>query len=334
MADTSLAIPDLEDKRILGLAERFQPQNLTELMTWAKLVDKSGLAPKGMNEAAIVLCVQMGAELRITPTQALQNIAVINGRPSIFGDLGLALFKRDSGCKSFQEDAPDVALKQGFGRCTIVTKEGKVIERKFSIEEAKTARLWMKEGPWTNYPGRQLMFRARWWAMRDAEPGVFKGIGPREEVEDIVDVTDTATSGGAPLRAPRERSGTPTVTEVEAFVKDVKPAPGAPAAIDRSKLETVLINGVERKSSGKSNWFEIAFERSNGEASSASTFSTTDGPLAESLKGDFALISTKVTERTKDGITKKYNNLVHIEAAPAAAAADVPPAGDEPGSNG
>ncbi len=175
------------------LTERFQPRNLTELMTWAKLVVASGLVPhsektgKGMNQAGVVICVQMGAELDISPAQAIQNMAVINGRPSIYGDLGLAIFFRDAAYKTFEERAPDECLKKGEGWCRIEMKDGRVIERTFSMVDAKTAHLWGKAGPWTNYPGRMFMFRARWWAMRDSAPGVFKGCNSREEMEDIRD---------------------------------------------------------------------------------------------------------------------------------------------------
>src|SRR3990167_10428737 len=139
------------------LSERFQPRNLTELMSWAKLVVASGIAPRGMNEASVVICVQAAAELGISPGQAVQNVAVINGRPSIYGDLGKAIFDARAGAVSFQERAPDEALAKGEGCCRIVIVHGDTIERRFSKAEPEKARLWGKEGPWTTPPGRMLM---------------------------------------------------------------------------------------------------------------------------------------------------------------------------------
>jgi hypothetical protein len=252
------ALAPVSQRNLPILSERFQPRNLTELMSWAKLVTASGLAPKDMNEAGVVLCVQMGAELKISPAQAIQNIAIINGRPSIFGDLGLALFRRDAAIKEFEEDAPDVALENGHGRCKITMADDRVIERRFSIEEAKTAKLWGKQGPWTTYPGRMLMFRSRWWAMRDADPGVFKGCGSGEEAEELVAVT----AEGNEITRPRAKAGEQGsgFEKVEDFIGDVgkgpKPGTGgrpAPAPLPEISNPYVATMDTIRRKPGETN---------------------------------------------------------------------------------
>ncbi len=185
-------VPSKPQSDLPMLTERFQPRNLTELMSWSKMVVASGLVPhsdktgKGMNQAGVVLCVQMGAELSISPAQAIQNIAIINGRPSVYGDLGLAIFRRDAKYKTFVERSPKEALEAEEGWCKIEMKDGSVVERTFSVEDAEVAGLLSKPGPWQNYRGRMLMFRARWWAMRDSAPEVFKGISSAEEMQDVV----------------------------------------------------------------------------------------------------------------------------------------------------
>jgi hypothetical protein len=55
----------------------------------------------------------------------------------------------------------------------------------FTLEDAKTAGLWDKAGPWKNYPRRMLQMRARAFACRDSFPDVLKGIGVAEELQDI-----------------------------------------------------------------------------------------------------------------------------------------------------
>lgn len=326
-----LSIPNPEQAKLLGLPDRFQPRNLTELMTWAKLVTASQLAPKGMNDAAVVLCVQMGAELNITPTQALQNIAVINGRPSLFGDLGLAIFKRDSKCKMIEEDAPALALKQGFGRCKITMQNGQVIERTFSVDEAKGANLWGKDGPWKTYPGRMLMFRARWWAMRDADPGVFKGCAGREEQQDVVDVTETTKVDGEQIRAPRRASEGVPADDVADFLKNVKPTSSSGAPVDRSKLQKVMIKDSNKRTSGATTWYEVMYEGTSGGTKKATTFHESHHALATSLKGGFAMMLLEPSKK-KDRDGNPYINITHIEAE--SAEAEVPPGQDEPGSGG
>ena len=208
MADESqaLALSPVQGN-LASLQERFQPKSLTELMTWSDMVVNSGLALKGQNRAAVVLCVQMGAEVGVSPAQAIQNICVINGKPSIYGDLGLALFKRDSKIyATFEERAPDKAYAQGEGWCKIVLKDGTVVERTFSVDEARRAGLWTKQGPWQQYPGDMLMWRARWKAMRSTDPGVFKGLAAREEQEYIIDAETRQPARSMPrtISAPDE----------------------------------------------------------------------------------------------------------------------------------
>ena len=72
--------------------------------------------------------------------------------------------------------------------CTVMRAHGEMIEktiRYFSVANAKTAKLWGKQGPWTQYPERMLAQRARGFALRDAFPDALKGIITREEAEDI-----------------------------------------------------------------------------------------------------------------------------------------------------
>jgi hypothetical protein len=336
----------LPDSGILGLPERFQPRNMTELMAWSKMVVGSGLAPKGMNEAGVVLAVQMGAELSITPTQALQNIAVINGRPSIWGDLGLALFRRDSRYESFEERAPDECKKQGEGYCRIVMRDGREIVRRFSREDAKAAKLHERSGPtgpWNTYEGRMLMFRSRWWAMRDADPGVFKGCAAREEQEDIRDITGEIKVDGKPTGGPRRRSEAAEVSgaEVEKFLKEAKPAPildgggtSRPAAVvDRSKLLKVLIkDSLEKTGNGKA-FYVLQWETSAGQKAEATTFDRAHHDTATACKGAFALLGTKESAK-KDSKGNPYVNVAHIEPADQAQASEAPPPQDEPGANG
>ena len=298
------------------LSERFQPRNLTELMSWAKLVVASGIAPKGMNEASVVICVQAAAELRIGPAQAIQNIAVINGRPSIYGDLGKAIFDRDSAYVSFEERAPDEALTKGEGWCRIVKKSGDTVERRFSVEDAKKAGLLDKPGPWQQYRGRMLMWRARWWAMRDADPGVFKGVSAREEVEDIQYAEVEPAPG---IRMPKARSASPSPQDVAKFAQEAargaseasKPSPAPSHATPTPKNGTgdaYDIISVEPKSKGDKKWFEIHAKNEKGEIH-PTTYSETFASVAVDCAkaGQQAKITTKPS---KDG---KYLNVAGIE---------------------
>lgn len=163
------------------------PTTLDEMWRMANLMAKSGMMPKGLQQPEQVLvALEMGLEIGLAPMQAVQNIAVINGRPSIWGDAALGLV-RGSGLlewinESFVGDYPDASF---MAICKAKRKgEPEPIERTFSINDAKAAGLWAKEGPWKQYPKRMLQMRARSWALRDGFTDILKGLKTAEEVRD------------------------------------------------------------------------------------------------------------------------------------------------------
>lgn len=166
------------------------PTNLAEAKDLAALISKSDLVPKDYKDkpANVMVAIQMGQELGLQPMQALQGIAVINGRPAVFGDAMLALVRGNGLCQSLSETLEGTGEKMK-ATCLITRKGEKVaITRTFSVDDAKKGGLWGKSGPWTQYPQRMLQMRARSWACRDAFPDVLKGIAMVEEVRDIVDM--------------------------------------------------------------------------------------------------------------------------------------------------
>ena len=64
------------------------PASFSELVQFAQMAAKSQLVPKEYRNQPedIMLAVQLGSEVGLRPMQALQNIAVINGRPAVWGD--------------------------------------------------------------------------------------------------------------------------------------------------------------------------------------------------------------------------------------------------------
>ena len=181
-------MPEQAKSTAVGVSRRgIVLTSMDELARFATMVCQSGLAPKGMDKpASIAIAVEMGMEIGIPPMQAIQNIAVINGRPTVWGDLMLAICQ---GSPVFDNSSFSESIT-GIGEsleavCTVRRlPNGEKVVRRFGVVNAKKAGLWGKAGPWQNYPERMLQMRARALALRDTFSDVLRGLYAREEVEE------------------------------------------------------------------------------------------------------------------------------------------------------
>jgi hypothetical protein len=173
-----------------------KPRTFDEAFRFANLIAESTLIPKEFqkNPANVLIAVQLGMELGVAPMQALQNIAVINGRPTIWGDLVPAIVYQSGLCEQFDEQGDEK-----LATCTVKRKGFAAITRTFSMDEARKVAYseWIDnkkvqltladKQTYKSYPKRMLQMRARSYAMRDAFPDVLKGVHIREEIDDLSD---------------------------------------------------------------------------------------------------------------------------------------------------
>jgi hypothetical protein len=166
------------------------PKDIEEVYRLANMCVKSGLAPSSFNGNAPGICMAIltGLEIGVPPMQAIQGIAVINGRPTIWGDLAIAIVQASPVCEYIKESYDQ---ETGTAYCEVKRSDRKnPVVMSFSRSDAKQAGLLSKKGPWQTYPKRMLQMRARSWALRDEFSDVLKGLRIREEEEDsIIDVT-------------------------------------------------------------------------------------------------------------------------------------------------
>lgn len=167
----------------------FSKELAPHYMQLATKLSSSALVPKSYQNKPqdLFLCWAMGYQMGISPEQAMQCIAIINGRPTMWGDEMLAL------CMSHPdfEDITEVPIDRegsviGY-TCTIKRRGMTPTVNIFTLDMAKKAGLLGKAGPWTQYPERMLKLRARGFALRDTFPDALKGIKSREEVEDYIE---------------------------------------------------------------------------------------------------------------------------------------------------
>lgn len=174
-----------QDAKPMPLAAKPQfslaPRDLAQAIEFAGILAKSSMVPKEFvgNPGNILVAVQWGMELGLQPMQAMQNIAVINGRPSLWGDAVIGIVKASPACEYVVEEVTDT-----IATCRVKRRGEPEQVRTFTMDDAKKAGLQGKQGPWTQYPKRMMQMRARSWALRDVFPDVLRGMPVAEEVMD------------------------------------------------------------------------------------------------------------------------------------------------------
>jgi hypothetical protein len=166
--------------------------SMDDALRYAKVIAASGMLPKSFYESAngdptamAFVAIQLGAEVGLSPMAAVQNIAIINNKPGLYGPAMLAVVEGSGLLEIFEE------WLEGEGETLTAFCKAKRRGRpekvgSFSWEDAKVAKLAGKRGPWTDYPKRMMQARARTFALRDVFPDVLLGLAySAEELADI-----------------------------------------------------------------------------------------------------------------------------------------------------
>ena len=187
-----------------------QITNLIELQKFCAILAATDMVPKAYKckPDDILVAMLHGQEIGLPHLQALQSIATVNGIPSVYGDAALSLVRASGKLDDFDEWIEVAGVRQAGSSFPIMkwAEEGKMIvayclsqrvgskrprTTTYSVDDAKRAGLWGKQGPWSTVPQRMLMFRARGWNLRDEFGDVLKGLSIYEEARDI----DTERAG-------------------------------------------------------------------------------------------------------------------------------------------
>jgi hypothetical protein len=287
----------------------------------AKVIADSEMIPKQYRgrPADVVVAMQHGAEVGLPPMAALQSIAVINGRPGLYGDGFLAVIMASPrydrheeyyvtahgehvehlSVRDLTEDETKAVSK--FWRRGVATP----FTGTFSIADAKKANLWKKDGPWQEYPQRQLLWRARGYAGRNGFAAELRGMVITAELHDIpaepeeqrvIEMPQRRSEKPDPEPAPEPdpREPAPPSPSPGPAAPPAKPAKGKPApskkpdatAGDTQVYEAMVItetNYIEKDGEG---YYKIEAKKQN--APLAFDFITRDqavGAFAESAAG-------------------------------------------------
>lgn len=170
-----------------------KPTSLAESMKLAEMIANSSFAPKDMRgkPGDVILALQMGADVGLSPIQSIQNIAVINGKPSLYGDATLAVVMSSPHYEYHNEwFTGSIAEGNRTAHCAVKRKGSEEYVKSFSMDDAKKAGLWGKPGPWTQYSDRMLQMRARTFAIRDKFADAMRGINIADSDYSVIENQD------------------------------------------------------------------------------------------------------------------------------------------------
>src|SRR5206468_6633364 len=101
----------------------FVPRSMDEALTLAKAVVAARMAPRGLDTPeACLIAILHGLEVGLTPLMALQRIAVIDGRPTIWGEGAMALVRASGLARSIREWVEDEGPEDWVASCEVLRR--------------------------------------------------------------------------------------------------------------------------------------------------------------------------------------------------------------------
>lgn len=154
-----------------AIIDSTQPAALGDRVQYAKALAGAGLLPSAYRDkpANVLVAIETGTMLGIAPMAAIQNVHVIEGKPTFSAGLMAALVRR----------AGHTVRITGDNEKAVATIErlddpGFEFRAEWTVARAKQAGLTGK-GPWKAYPAAMLKARAISEVARDACQDVFLG---------------------------------------------------------------------------------------------------------------------------------------------------------------
>jgi hypothetical protein len=222
------------------------PTTVDEMWRLAQYAAASDIVPKDFRGKPhnVLIAMEHGLECGVPWLHAVQGTSIINGRPGFYGDLFLAVIMNSP----LYDKHDEYYLVKGERRdglvpddwkdettCAVCTfwrrGQDQPTTRRFSVGQARKAKLLNKDGPWQEYPDRQLQMRARGFAGRDTFPDVLKGMS--QTAEELLDLPP-AEPVLVPVREVRRVSETRLQdfdTDKEPLTRTDGPSVPAPAPI-------------------------------------------------------------------------------------------------------
>lgn len=152
----------------------------------AKTIVASGLAPAEVNSPQKALVILLKArELGVPPMQALSNIHVVKGKPTLAADLMVGLLRREGHKVWVIETTDECCTMKGHRK----GEPEHVVTVSFTKADGMKAGKW-GEGTWKQYPAQMLYARCAARICRMVAPDVLAGMYTADEMGASVSYSD------------------------------------------------------------------------------------------------------------------------------------------------
>lgn len=165
-----------------------RPQDVPDEYLWglAQKVVGTAFCPTRFKRAEDVFVAMLyGRGVGLNALMSIHTIAVINGRPSVFGDgLSAVVLAHPEYDGKTEVMIGEPGTDSRGWKCTVRRRGVGEATAEFTVRNAKTAGLWGKDGPWRTHPDRMLQWRARHFACRDLFADALMGLVSADEAEE------------------------------------------------------------------------------------------------------------------------------------------------------
>lgn len=247
MDNTPAVIPQrITDLIEIAEGKGLVPKTFSQLWEVALVYSESGLVPKEFisKPAAIFVAMEMGTSLGLSAMASVQNIAIINGKPAVWGDAMLGIVRASGQLTSFKEYYEGVFPNADFTAICIAQRGNEEVRSEFSIADATMAGLWRYPDPgvtpWHKSPKRMLKFRARGFALRDLFPDKLKGISMAEEIAYDVELTQQPDGSYSAPEAPKAAKKSKPHAKEESLPTTYTPLAPAPTVPLEDQLKKMV----------------------------------------------------------------------------------------------
>ena len=182
----------IDESEPVSLDIQRQSMGLDKLMEMADMLSKSTIVPVSYQRRPenCFVALDMASRMGVSPMIVMQNLYVIQGKPSWSGSAIAAMIRTNPTLKDVQLNYVGEERTDSWGAyvSAVRVKDGKLIKGgTVTIGTAKKEGWFQKNGSkWQTMPEQMLGYRAYAWFGRLYTPETMMGLQSTDEVEDYV----------------------------------------------------------------------------------------------------------------------------------------------------